>query len=420
MPLPSEAGPSRQTMAPPAMRIDLSQAVHRRTSLTRRAVDGANRLSLDSLTPPSASSTTSFGFDKSWDRNAPSPLPSPILLHPSTAPDGLLAHKEQDIRGSTPHNEGAVSPALSSSSKNDLFFGSAGGLPTPPKPLARDNSIGKGLPSSWSKRGDRSISTPTKSPYNDAARPSGLPPTFQLDPFSSPRRHVSLQTPELSVNVTEEKIPAEELSTLPTLPKFPVAPQIARRESQQLSRESKRTAEEVTLAPGDILRPVIEPDDLITGSRISDERTWTLEKRIGDGAFSSVWSASPLDGQADTPLAAVKLLARSTVSANARTRISFVREVEVLRHISHPGIVSYLSSFSTKTHHCLVLERLQGGELFELVSDPANRDRMMLPGKGDDVGEGFVRRLFGELCKAVGWLHEVHAVHRDIKLESEL
>jgi tRNA (cytidine32/guanosine34-2'-O)-methyltransferase len=37
----------------------------------------------------------------------------------------------------------------------------------------------------------------------------------------------------------------------------------------------------------------------------------------------------------------------------------------------------------------------------------------------DDVGEGFVRRLFGELCKAVGWLHEVHAVHRDIKLESE-
>jgi len=419
VPLPSEAGPSRQTMAPPAMRIDLSQAVHRRTSLTRRAVDGANRLSLDSLTPPSASSTTSFGFDKSWDRNAPSPLPSPILLHPSTAPDGLLGGKEQEIRGSTPHNEGAVSPALSSSSKNDLFFGSAGGLPTPPKPLARDNSIGKGLPSSWSKRGDRSVSTPTKSPYTDAVRPSGLPPTFQLDPFSSPRRNISLQAPELSVSMTEEKIPAEELSTLPTLPKFPVAPQIARRESQHLSRESKRTAEEVTLAPGDILRPVIEPDDLITGSRISDERTWTLEKRIGDGAFSSVWSASPLDGQVDTPLAAVKLLARSTVSANARTRISFVREVEVLRHISHPGIVSYLSSFSTKTHHCLVLERLQGGELFELVSDPVNRDRMMLPGKGDDVGEGFVRRLFGELCKAVGWLHEVHAVHRDIKLESE-
>jgi tRNA (cytidine32/guanosine34-2'-O)-methyltransferase len=419
VPLPNEStGSSRQNMPPPAMRIDLSQAASSsKSSLPRHAVHGNNRLSLDSLTPPSASSPTAFGFDKSWDRKAPSPLPSPILLHPPNAPDGLLAIKEQDVRSSTPLIEGAVSPALSSSSKTDLFFGSAGGLPTPPKPLARDNSIGKGIPSSWSKRGDRSVSTPTKSPYSEAARASGLPPVFQLDPFSSPRRIVSLQASEFGV--TEEKIPAEELSTLPTLPRFPAAPQIARRESHQISRESKRTAEEVTLATGDILRPVIEPDDLITGSRISDERTWKLEKRIGDGAFSSVWSASPLDDQADTPLAAVKLLARSTVSANARTRISFVREVEVLRHISHPGIVSYLSSFSTKTHHCLVLERLEGGELFELVSDPANRDRMVLPGKGDDVGEGFVRRLFGELCKAVGWLHEVHAVHRDIKLESK-
>ena len=412
------SGPSdsiRQSMAPPAMRIDLSQAASSSKSSLPRRIEG-NRLSLDSLTPPSASSPTLFGFDKSWDRKGPSPLPSPILLQPPNLPDGLLAIKEHDIRSSTPLAEGAVSPALSASSKNDLFFGSAVGLPTPPKPLARDNSIGRGLPSSWSKRADRSASTPTKSPYTEAARGTGAPSSFHLDPFSSPRRIVSLQASEVSV--TDEKIPAEELSTLPTLPRFPAAPQIARRESQQLSRESKRTAEEVMLAPGDILRPVIEPDDLITGSRISDERTWKLEKRIGDGAFSSVWSASPLDGQA-TPLAAVKLLARSTVSANARTRISFVREVEVLRHISHPGIVSYLSSFSTKIHHCLVLERLEGGELFELVSDTANRDRMMLPGKGDEVGEGFVRRLFGELCKAVGWLHEVHAVHRDIKLESE-
>jgi tRNA (cytidine32/guanosine34-2'-O)-methyltransferase len=168
---------------------------------------------------------------------------------------------------------------------------------------------------------------------------------------------------------------------------------------------------------------VEETDTLVTETRVLDDRKWKLDKRIGDGAFSSVWSATPLEAEHNSPLAAVKLLARSTVSANARTRISFVREVEVLRHIAHPGIVSYLSSFSTPTHHCLVLERLEGGELFELVSDQANRDRMMLPGKGDgyvdDVGEGFVRRLFGELCKAVGWLHEVHAVHRDIKLESE-
>jgi tRNA (cytidine32/guanosine34-2'-O)-methyltransferase len=409
------------------MRIDTSQSANGKSSSlpARRAIGSSARLSLDSLTPPSSSSPTSSlsGFDKSWSRKGPSPLPSPILLHPPEAPpDGLLGIKENDIRLSTPQTEGAVSPALSSSSKNDLFFGGTVELPTPPKPLARDGSIGKGYPSTWAKRGDRSVSTPTKTlqTRHDASQPSPILP-LQFDLGSASKRRVSLTAPEVSV--TDDTIPAEGLSTLPTLPRFVPAPLIARRESQQLARESKRTPAEITLTSGDILCPVEEVDKLVTETRALDDRRWKLDKRIGDGAFSSVWSATPLEDRPDSTLAAVKLLARSTVSANARTRISFVREVEVLRHIAHPGIVSYLSSFSTATHHCLVLERLEGGELFELVSDQANRDRMMLPGRGegyvDDTGEGLVRRLFGELCKAVGWLHEVHAVHRDIKLESE-
>lgn len=67
-----------------------------------------------------------------------------------------------------------------------------------------------------------------------------------------------------------------------------------------------------------------------------------------------------------------------------------------------------------------MLEHLGGGELFDLVSQPANRARMLLPDSLDSDTEGyaFVRRIFGELCRAVGWLHEVGVVHRDIKLES--
>jgi len=79
----------------------------------------------------------------------------------------------------------------------------------------------------------------------------------------------------------------------------------------------------------------------------------------------------------------------------------------------------------------LVLEELRGGELWELVGNPKNRERMglidpseirveSLDGCGDGCGEGFVRRLIGELCRGVGWLHKVGVVHRDIKLESKL
>ncbi|KAK7688948.1 hypothetical protein QCA50_007639 [Cerrena zonata] len=102
---------------------------------------------------------------------------------------------------------------------------------------------------------------------------------------------------------------------------------------------------------------------------------------------------------------------RALYDKNDRTRVSFVREVEVLRHISHPSIVSYLHSFSTPSHHCLVLERVGGGDLFDLI-DSTERHAQL--------DERLVRRMFGELSKAVGWMHGVGLVHRDIKLENIL
>ncbi|CAG7846488.1 SubName: Full=Related to SNF1-related protein kinase KIN10 {ECO:0000313/EMBL:CCA66888.1} [Serendipita indica DSM 11827] len=108
-------------------------------------------------------------------------------------------------------------------------------------------------------------------------------------------------------------------------------------------------------------------------------------------------------------LVAVKTLDRKLCDVNDRTRIAFVREVEVLRHISHPSIVAFLHSFTIETHHCLVLEHVSGGELFELINSDENYAKMTTP---------LIRRMWGELCRAVGWLHGVAVVHRDIKLEN--
>ncbi|KAG8998923.1 hypothetical protein FRB90_012193 [Tulasnella sp. 427] len=110
-------------------------------------------------------------------------------------------------------------------------------------------------------------------------------------------------------------------------------------------------------------------------------------------------------------LVAVKMMDRAMCDANDRTRISFVREVEVLRHISHPSIVAYLHSFTTPTHHCLILEHIPGGELFTLINNDEKHAR---------VTEVLLRRMFSELCRAVSWMHSVALVHRDIKLENIL
>ena len=56
-----------------------------------------------------------------------------------------------------------------------------------------------------------------------------------------------------------------------------------------------------------------------------------------------------------------------------------------------------------------MLEYVSGGELFNLVNSDSDFKW---------VTERAVRRMWGELARAVGWMHGVGLVHRDIKLES--
>ncbi|TBU41074.1 kinase-like protein, partial [Dichomitus squalens] len=148
----------------------------------------------------------------------------------------------------------------------------------------------------------------------------------------------------------------------------------------------------------------------IDGTRPTGRRREKARDEVPPNA-SAAWKEKERQKKAGGRLVAVKMTERAVCDASSRSRVSFVREVEVLRHISHPSIVSYLHSFSTPSHHCLVLEYVGGGELLDLVDNPASHAR---------VDEPLVRRIWGELCRAVAWMHSVCLVHRDIKLENIL
>lgn len=70
--------------------------------------------------------------------------------------------------------------------------------------------------------------------------------------------------------------------------------------------------------------------------------------------------------------------------------------------------MTLLASFSTQLYTVLVLDYAPGGELFDFLGEWHAQ-----------VEEPLARRIFGELCDAVGWMHSIGLVHRDIKLESE-
>lgn len=243
-------------------------------------------------------------------------------------------------------------------------------------------------------------------------------------------------------------------------PAAPPPRKLRRKESQQLEREHRQAGVDESIKAGDVIEPCLSNASAADvgehgagkgkGKGGINGGGWKLVRKMGQGAFSAVWSAVPATALTTPPspsaapaddaptstnlVVALKLLTHPL--PDPRTRIAFLREASVLRHISHPSIVGYIDDFSTERHDVLVLEAAGGGELFELMSDEENRRRMILPapepetvaaGGGpeksemgwDRDGEGFVRRVFSELVKAVGWLHEVGVVHRDIKLESK-
>ncbi|KAJ6497133.1 kinase-like protein [Mycena vitilis] len=133
-------------------------------------------------------------------------------------------------------------------------------------------------------------------------------------------------------------------------------------------------------------------------------------------------SASPTNSALPaTRLVALKMTARSSFAQPCsgreealqrdRTRVSFVREVEVLRHIMHPNITALLTHLTTPSYHVLVLPYLPGGDLLGLVNNDNAHGALT---------ETLLRRIWSELCKAVGWMHGVGLVHRDVKLENIL
>ncbi|KAF9792654.1 kinase-like protein [Thelephora terrestris] len=147
-------------------------------------------------------------------------------------------------------------------------------------------------------------------------------------------------------------------------------------------------------------------------SGVSGTKPW----KTGGGTSPPTTNPFPVKDGFDRPdchesggrLVAVKLTDRAM---DDRTRVSFIREVEVLKHVSHPNIVSFMHSFTTSTYYCLALEHIDGPELLDFI----NSDE-----KYAQLDEPFLRQFWGELCKAVGWMHSVALVHRDIKLENIL
>ncbi|KAI1375336.1 CAMK/CAMK1 protein kinase [Hypoxylon crocopeplum] len=149
---------------------------------------------------------------------------------------------------------------------------------------------------------------------------------------------------------------------------------------------------------------------------------WELVEKMGDGAFSNVYRAKDLKGNAgEVAIKVVRKFEMNNMQGDkhlhpdfkkvpkAAERANILKEVQIMRQLDHPNIIKLVDFSESRQYYYIILELAPGGELFHQI--------VRLTYFSEDLS----RHVIVQVAKALEYLHEEKGVvHRDIKPENIL
>ena len=123
-------------------------------------------------------------------------------------------------------------------------------------------------------------------------------------------------------------------------------------------------------------------------------------KMIGKGSFARVYL---VENKESKERFAVKAFSKEFLLGQSKGKDSLINEMNVMRSLSHPNIMSLEEVHESANSIYLVTEMLEGGELLGKISSPI------------ELGYSEVARVMGCIMEALGYLAEKNLMHRDLK-----
>jgi len=123
-------------------------------------------------------------------------------------------------------------------------------------------------------------------------------------------------------------------------------------------------------------------------------------KELGRGKFGVVYHVK--DKQTDRCYAAKHIRIRKP-----EQKEKVVEEINLLKKFSNPHIIRFIEAFESPGEVILIMEYLDGGELFERVA-----------GEDFNLTESDCCQFMKQICRGVSYLHDHNIVHLDLKPEN--
>ncbi|XP_029107692.1 myosin light chain kinase 2, skeletal/cardiac muscle [Scleropages formosus] len=105
----------------------------------------------------------------------------------------------------------------------------------------------------------------------------------------------------------------------------------------------------------------------------------------------------------------LKLAAKVIAARSAKEKEMALNEIQVMNQLSHANIIQLYDAFESKNEVVLVMEYLEGGELFERIVDERS-----------PLTEVDAIIFLKQICQAIQYMHQMYVLHLDLKPENIL